>query len=73
MLPVFAYFLPALDQLWLHFIPTWGALYGVRAAMFPTGRPDDVWLATQTMLPAFGLFFVAAVALVHWRLLRRDS
>ena len=73
MLPVFAYFLPALDQLWLHFIPTWGGLYGVRAGLFPTGRPDDAMLAIQSMLPAFALFFVVAMALVHLRLLRRDQ
>ena len=72
LLPVFAYFLPVLDQFWLHWIPTWGTLYGVRAALFPTGRPDDVWLAIQSMLPAFALFVLVALALVQRRLLRRD-
>jgi hypothetical protein len=72
LLPVFAYFLPVLDQFWLHLIPTWGTLYGVRAALFPTGRPDDVLLAIQSMLPAFAVFVLVALALVQRRLLRRD-
>ncbi|MDE0882380.1 MAG: ABC transporter permease [Myxococcota bacterium] len=73
LLPLFAYLLPTLDQLWMHYIPTWGALYGVRSALFPTGRSDDVWMALFSMLPALALLALIATALVHMRLLRRSS
>jgi ABC-2 type transport system permease protein/fluoroquinolone transport system permease protein len=73
LLPLFAYLLPVLDQLWMHFIPTWGALYGVRSALFPTGRSDDAWTAVSSMLPALALLALVATALVHIRLLRRSS
>jgi ABC-2 type transport system permease protein/fluoroquinolone transport system permease protein len=73
LLPLFAYLLPALDQLWMHFVPTWGALYGVRSALFPTGRSDDAWMAVFSMLPALILLALIAASLVHTRLLRRSS
>ena len=70
-LPLFSYFVPALDQFWMHWIPTWGTLYGVRAALFPTGREDDPILAVQSMVPALVIFFFIAVILLHKRVFRR--
>jgi hypothetical protein len=72
LMPVFAYFLPALESAALHLLPTWGSIYGVRAALFPTGRSDDFFMAMQSMLPALILFSLLALVLVHFRLLGRS-
>ena len=70
-LPLFTYFVPALDQLWLHWVPTWGTLYGVRAALFPTGREDDPALALQSMVPALIIFAGVALMLMRKRVFGR--
>ncbi len=73
MFPLFAYFVPALDRVWLHWIPTWGTLYGVRAALFPTWREDDPVLAFQSMVPALVIFAVVALVLIRKRMFGRRS
>ena len=72
MIPFVTYFIPALDRAALHWIPSWGSLYGLRAGLFPTGREDDLAVALQSMLPLGWVLALAALVCVQRILLRRS-
>lgn len=57
MLPFFSYIYPVFTPVWVPFIPSYGLLFALREALFPTGNTE---LITQTLLVGLG-WLVAAI------------
>ena len=72
MVPFFSYIYPVFTPAWVPFIPSYGLLFALREALFPTGNPQMI---TQTLLAGLGWLAAATVfaALsVRARLLKED-
>jgi ABC-2 type transport system permease protein/fluoroquinolone transport system permease protein len=72
MLPFFSYIYPIFTPRWVPFIPSYGLLFSLREALFPTGNPD---LISRTLLVGLGWLagaVVFAAVSVRARLLKGD-
>lgn len=72
MLPFFSYIYPVFTPLWVPYIPSYGLLFALREALFPTGNPELITRTLLTGLAWLGAATVFAAFSVRARLLQGD-
>ncbi|AHC14068.1 ABC transporter permease [Salinispira pacifica] len=72
MLPFFSYIYPVFTPLWVSYIPSYGLLFALREALFPTGNPQLITRTLLTGLAWLGAATVFAAFSVRARLLQGD-